>query len=638
MFFALEPIPPASEIVIITAVAHNKRKDAPTQGVEVIDRDHALIHSLGGGIGETISGHAGVRSTFYGPSASRPIIRGLGEDRIRLLTNAIQGVDTSSISPDHAVAIDGLEAQSIEIIKGPAALRFGANAIGGIVNVVDGRLPNEMPKREISGDFFAGAGTNDKSSALSGRIAIKKGDFLWQIDGLNRVSSDYKIPGFVQSQIMRDLSGDDAKYNVFNSRGKTNAFSGGVSLIKENYNLGIALRKQDSQYGIPNEEAFIKLEQSRADFAGALKNDGFINEFSFAASIGDYSHSEIEFGGEIGTIFNVDGYEARLEARHKKTYGFEGLMGMQFAKKDFEAIGDEAFILPVSNDNKGIFIVENFEAEKWGAEFGGRIENTEYSGIAGNRDFSSQSGSLNLYYRPFLGLKLGFIFGVTERTPTETELFANGPHAATKSFEIGDTNLVTEIAKSLEFAIRYKGQVSEIEFNIWRADFDNFIAFTNTGEVEDDLPIYKAIQKDAEITGFEFQASNEFGTIGNAKIKGDFAIDYVKGEYVSGGNIARMPPLSYIIGIEAALNELKTRAELQYLADQNELAEFETKTDTATIINLSMNYSPKSLSHLDIRLMVNNLTNQEIREHSSVLKDLLPKPGRSIRFGIHYKF
>lgn len=638
MIFALEPIPTVSEVVIVTAAAHNKRKDALTQGVEVIDRDHALLHSLSGGIGETLAGHAGVRSTFYGPNASRPIIRGLGEDRIRLLTNSVQGVDASSISPDHAVAIDGLEAQSIEILKGPAALRFGANAIGGIVNVIDGRLPKEMPKSVFSGDLFAGLSSVDKSNAISGKVLAKKGDFLFQIDGLNRVSSDYKIPNYVQSSALREITGDETKGKVFNSKGKTNAISGGVSLIKPEYNIGFALREQKSQYGIPNEEAFIDLEQKRADFAGALRRESFFKEISFSASVGEYSHSEIEFGGEIGTIFNVDGYEARIETRHAKLNGFEGLMGVQFAKKDFEALGEEAFILPVTSKNNGIFIVENYESEKWGAEFGARIENTDYSGLAGNREFNSKSGSLNLYYHPFVGLKFGFILGLTERIPTETELFANGPHAATMSYEIGDNSLETEIAKSIEFAIRYKGQFSELEFNIWRADFDNFIAFANTGEIEDDLPVYQAIQKDAQLTGFELHASQTFGTIYEAKIIGDFAIDYVKGEYKQGGYIARMPPLSYIIGIDAILSDFKARAELQYFADQNDLAQFETKTDNATIVNISMSYSPKTLDHIDLRLLINNLTNQEIREHSSVLKDQLPKMGRSIKFGVHYKF
>lgn len=638
MFLALEPIPPVSEIVIVTAAPHAKSKDALTQGVVVVDRDHALLHSLAGGIGETLAGHAGVRSTFYGPNASRPIIRGLGEDRIRMLTNALQGVDASSISPDHAVAIDGLEAQSIEVIKGPAALRFGANAVGGVVNVVDGRLPITLPKNPVSGDLFAGVGSVDNSSAFAGKIAYTKGNYVFSLDSLNRISSDYKIPGFVQSAQMRAITGDDSKDKVFNTKGKTKAFGGGVSYIGENFRIGGTLRSQNSKYGIPNEEAYIDLEQKRGDFAGSMNLGGFISEVSFATSIGDYYHSEIEFDGAVGTVFNVDGYEARIEARHLKINNIEGLMGFQFGEKNFEAIGDEAFILPVTNNNKGIFVIENFEGEKWGAEFGARYEKTEYSGIAGNRDFSSTSGSLGVSYRPMLGLKFGLTYGVTERIPTETELFANGPHAATQSFEIGDVNLKTEIAKSLEFAIRYKLQNSQIELNIWRADFDNFVSFNNTGDVEDDLPVYQASQEDALLSGFEFQASQKFGTIRAADIHGDFSIDYVKGEYKNGGYIARMPPLSYIIGLEAKLDELKARAELQYFASQDNLAEFETKTDSANILNLSFSYAPKNLEHFEIRFMANNITNEEIREHTSVLKDLMPKPGRSLRFGIHYKF
>ncbi|KAF0184247.1 MAG: iron complex outermembrane recepter protein [Hyphomonadaceae bacterium] len=640
MFFDAPPPPPPIEqhVIVVTASALSSSKDAINQGVIVLNREAALLNSAGGGIGETLAGQAGVRATFFGPNASRPIIRGLGEDRIRLLSNGLQGIDASTISPDHAAAVDGLEAQSIEVLKGATALRFGSNAVGGVVNIVDGRLPSRITREGVSGDFFAGLNPRDKASSLAGNISYSTDNFVFRLDGLRRQSGDYSIPGFAQTSDIRAVTGDDTQGHVFNSGGEIWVLGGGLGFIGDNARLAISARETGSDYGIPGEEANIELKQNRIDMAGALNFDFVVKELSFAVSNGNYSHAEIEHSGAIGTIFRSSGYEGRVEGRTSKIGNFEGVFGLQIGDRDFAAIGDEAFILPVNIKNNGAFAIGHFETEAWGSEFGIRRDVANYSGLAGRRNFDSNSASLSGFIKPMEGLRLALTLAQTTRNPTEVELFAYGPHAATQSFEIGDVNLRAETARSVELAAIYRAPKTNIELNFWRANFDDFVSFNPTGLIEDGLPVFQASQKDAELSGYELVAHHHLGVLSGAEIRGDIALDFVRGKYVVGGNIARMPPASVTFGLEALFANFTAKAEVQFLDNQNKIAQFETATNRAQIYNLEFNFTPPSFDKWSISAQLQNITDQEVREHTSVLKDYLPRPGRTVNISAHYRF
>lgn len=644
--------PPNLEVVVITASIKPSSKDKLNQGVELLDRNQALIGSVTGGIGEALDSKPGVRSSYYGPNASRPIIRGLGEDRIRLLTNFVQGVDASTISPDHAVAIDGLEAQSIEVLKGAAALRYGANAVGGLVNIIDGRLLDALPTKAISGDLFLGGSGAGNGRATSGKIKFKAGNFVIGFDGISKKSKDFRIPGFAQTNELREQTNDETFGKIPNSYGQNEIFGASLNYVLPNVHFGISARDENSEYGIPGEEAHIELSQKRYDFAGGVKTPFLINKVNLNGSFGKYSHGEYEATGEVGTLFKADGYEIRIEARHKPFMGFEGVFGVQNTDRDFEAIGEEAFILPVTTKNTGLFFSEIYEGANWGLEFGARSEKTEYSGIAGFRNINSTSGAFGGYFKPIKGLRFGLNYSSTERIPTETELFANGPHAATQSFEIGNPNLKTEIAKSLELSSRIQNQGWDIELNIWKAKFDNFIAFENTGEttgstilgsagIESDgegLPIYQAVQKDAELKGFESHISKSLGTLFNLDAKIDFGLDLVRGEFFDGSNISRMPPMAYHLGFDLSDERNELRFELVHFDKQDRLGAFETITKAANVLNFSYGYKLPEIEGALLTFAVENIANAEVREHTSVLKDRLPKPDRNIVFGIAWKF
>jgi len=640
---AAPPVPAAqprpAETIVVTASSLGDPSDAISQGVAVINRGEALQASISGGIGETLAGIPGVRSTFYGVNASRPIVRGLGEDRIRLVLNGLQGIDASTISPDHAPAIDGLEAEGIEVLKGPAALRYGGNAVGGVVNVVDGRLPTKLPEKPFAGEIFLAGSTAEDAGTAAFKLVGTRGNGVLRVDGFRRDGQDYKIPGFSQTAALRAVTGDDTERTAFNTRGEIWALGGSVARITDRTSLALATRQTKSNYGIPGEEAFIELSQTRYDFQASIKDLGFLDTLTFSITTGDYSHSEIEFDGAIGTVFTNEGYEGRLEARHRSIGDLDGVFGLQFAANDFAAEGDEAFILPVTIETVGAFWVERFNQENWGAEVGARYEQRDYSGLAGARTFDLGSFSASAFVKPIDGLRLSLNAGYTERAPTEVELFADGPHAATQAFEIGDADLKTETAISLEGVARWQIGGATVDLNVWRSSFDGFIAFNPTNQIEDDLPVFLVSQKDATLSGAELHVTWPLGQVAGWSVVGDGGMDTVRGSYDGGGAIARVPPAMVTLGLEAKSPQMRVRAEVQSIAEQTRSAAFETKTAGSTALNALWSWRPvQSNDRIELTFEGRNLTNEDIREHTSFLKDYLPKPGRSIRVSLKGSF
>ena len=630
---------PATEIVVVTATPLGDRSDALSQGVAVVNRSDALSASLSGGIGEALSGVAGVRSTFYGPNASRPIIRGLGEDRIRLMLNGLTGIDASTVSPDHAPGVDGLDADRIEVLKGPAALRFGGNAIGGVVNVVDGRLPETLPDKPISGEIFVGSSSAENARAGALRLSATTGQFVFRIDGLARSSDDYDIPGFAQTAALRAQTGDQTTDSIFNSRGEIWALGASAARISARTNLALSVRTTRSEYGIPGEEAFIDLEQTRVDGRAIFSDIGFLETLTISGTSGDYAHSEIGFDGTIGTIFTNSGYEGRIEARLKPIGLMEGMFGFQFGSNDFAAAGDEAFILPVTIDQSGLFGFQRYHRETWGGEIGARFEQRKYSGLAGQRSFDLASVSGSVFAVPLPKIRLTLSAARTQRAPTEVELFADGPHAATQAYERGNPALKTEIATSFEAGLAWRTNGWTAQLDTWRVQFDGFIGFAPTGNVEDDLPVFEVAQENAILSGLELSVRGPIWAGDQWSVYTDVNVDFVRGKYDDGKNIARIPPRLVTFGIDAKRENWSVRGEVQVLGEQSRVAEFETTTDGATTYNMRLAWQPLA-NNDDVELILEgrNLSNEDVREHSSFLKDFLPKPGRSIRVTARAKF
>ncbi|MEM9054482.1 MAG: TonB-dependent receptor, partial [Pseudomonadota bacterium] len=498
--------------IIVTAPGPDRSADELIGNATAIDREE-LLENLQGSLGDTLDRQPGVATTFFGPGASRPVLRGLGAERVQVLTNGIGVIDASAASPDHQVTADGIDAERIEILRGPAALAYGGQAIGGVVNVIDGLIVEEMPEKQASADLFGAYNDVNEGTELAGRGQFAAGPLVFTLSASQRDFDPYDIPDFAESAQLRALEEaeegeegeeheeeEEVQGTVENSFVETQTLAAGVSWIGENGFLGVAVRQQTSEYGLPGhgheeehgdeegeeegeeeeENPFIDLEQTRVDVRGAFTIDnGFLTDVVGTLAIIDYEHTEFEAPGETGTVFDSEGSEGRLELGHVFG-GFEGAFGVQFIDKTFSAVGEEAFISETDTQSFGVFI---YEAKEWGDAFGIegglRIDTVDLDNVDfGSADFDLFSGSFGAHKHFDNGFWLGGQISYTERAPSETELFAFGPHLATDQFEVGDTSLDKESGINLEGTARWRGETGGIGINLFVTEFSDFIFLT----------------------------------------------------------------------------------------------------------------------------------------------------------------
>lgn len=675
------------EEVVVTAPLEGSRIES-LQGAEVLNRDD-IIENLNGGLGDTLDATPGISTTFFGAGASRPIIRGLGDDRVRVLQNGIGAIDASTASPDHAVTSDGLDADRIEILRGAAALAYGGNAIGGVVNVID----QSIPTRPVDGATFEGLGAYssvDDGTQGAASLAVGGGRFAVRVSGSVRNTHDYDIPGYAESAAARAAEEEEeeegeeheeAYGTAPNSWVDLRTLSIGGSMIDDNGFVGLAVKRTETDYGLPghehhheeeegeeehHEEAgpFIGMEQTRIELRGDRRIDiGPFDRLDFGLQHSDYQHTEFEAPGEPGTRFFSEGVEGRVEAHHENG-AHEGVTGVQYSSVDFEAQGDEAFITPTTTRDIGAFVVERWDWRAWGIEAGGRYEQREVDNdVGGVREFDNVSGSIGLFFRPAQNWFVGGTLAHTERAPTAFELFADGPHLATGNYELGNADLGQETALSFEASARYESDIARFEINLFRISFSDYIALVDRGDIwwsdeegggsgfapdEDDpsvpedaevLPVFNFIQRDATFTGGEISASVRLFEAAGFAVRGDVAVDIVRAEFDDGGHPPRIPPMSSTVGLEAENGQWNGRIEVVDVQEQDRLAEFETPTDGYTFLNASLGFRPGGEGGAwMIRLDGRNLTDEEGRVHSSFLKDELPLPGRNVRLTVSTEF
>ncbi|MEM9616376.1 MAG: TonB-dependent receptor [Pseudomonadota bacterium] len=635
-------------------------------------------------IGETLRREPGVSSTFFGPGASRPVIRGLAGDRIRVLDAGIGSIDASATSPDHAVAVEPATAQKIEIVRGPSTLLYGSSAAGGVVNVFNGRIPSVVPEDGLDGSVRVGTSTVDDGFETSGGFDLKLGDFgdgalVFHGDGFYRDAEDYDIPGFAESARLRALEeaeegpeeeGHEEEEEVFgtaeNSAFETKGGSAGLSFVFDNGFFGVSATAIDTTYGIPgghgHEEGeeegeeeeeeeggvTIDLEQRRLDVNGEIEGDfGLFQKAKLRLGYADYEHVEIEPSGEVGTNFSNVGWEGRFElvSKTRNLFGGElnGATGIQYRKRDFSAIGEEAFVPPTETDQFGLFALKELSTGPWRLELGGRYEHTSHevqeTGV--ERDFDGFSVSGGAGFQANDNVFFGVTGFRTERAPATEELFSNGPHLATNAFEIGDPDLNEEVARGVEATARFTTERFSGSISGYYTSYRDFIFEAATGEEEDGLPVFQFFAEDAQFRGFEAQVTGELFRASMFDIHGDASVDYVRATTDAGGNnnLPRIPPLSGIVGLEARSKHVDLRAELEYAADQDDVTEFELPTDGYEVFNAFVTVRPfTGTPGLALRLSANNLTDEDVRLHTSFLKDLAPLPGRNFRISLQGTF
>ncbi len=654
-------------------------------GKSVLDED-ALQREVRPQIGDTLAKLPGVSATSFSPGASRPVLRGFSGERIRVLTDGIGSIDVSNTSADHAVTIDPLTSERIEVLRGPAVLLFGGQAIGGAVNVIDRRIPRTVPKDGYHIDLVGalGSAANERSVGGAADVALG-GGLVLHADGSFRKTDDLRVGGYVLSPQFRaeqfevaeeELEEGHAEeaeeaLDLANRRGKIpnsaveQSTAGlGLALIRDTFNIGASISLFDSGYGIPSrpggahpeeegaeepeeEEGHgeapvsIKLRQKRFDLRGEYRLDsGFLDRVQLRIGAADYKHTEFE-GEEVGTVFDSSGAEGRLEFVQRDRDGWRGASGAQYSTRKFDAVGAEAFLPANETSQLGLFTLQEFAIGKVGMEAALRFERSDVESepLGIGRKFDVFSGAIGASYTVAPQARVGVNLSRTARAPSAEELFSNGPHIATQAFEIGDPNLGVESSWGGEAYVRLDRRTHEFGFTVFANRFDDFIYEAATGEEEDELPVFRYFQRDATYYGFEAEASATLFSAGGFRFVGDAVADYVRATVKGAGPVPRIPPLRLLGGLEAQSDSLDGRIEVEWVADQDRVAAFETPTDGHTMVNASLAWRPwGKRKEMQFVLSASNIFDVDARRHASFTKDYVPLAGRDIRLSARLDF
>lgn len=620
-------------------------------------------------IGDTLSSLAGVSASSFGPSSSRPILRGLQADRIRVLVDGIGSFDASGASADHAVSINPLTAERIEVLRGPSALLYGSSAIGGVVSVIDNRIPRHVPDEVVHLQADADYGSAANERRIAGAIDIPLGGgMVFHVDGSYAKLGELRSGGYLLSKTLREEAAQspsadvralaDLKGKIPNTGAETSEVALGLGYVGEGGKIGFSVARSDNRYGVPirfsldpaveAEAPTIDVRQYRADLRAEITPEsGPFDAIRLRAGYGDYRHFEIEEDGEIATRFYNEGMEGRLELSQRQQGIWSGVIGGQYLTRDFEVIGDEAFLPPTSTEQGGIFTVQNFDFGRFRTEFGARYEHSRVEAAPSDapgaapaaRSFNTITASVGGLYEFVQDWKIGVNLTHSERSPTAEELFANGPHLATQSFEIGNPDFRKEKSNGAEAVFRGRAGDFTIEISAYYNDFSRFLYQSPTEDIEDDLPVYAYASGAAKQYGFEAEATAVLARWGSAKIVADALVDHVRVKIAGVGPAPLIPPLRMLGGVEYQSDPLLGRIEVERVSEQKRIAEFENRTPGYTMTNARIEWRPMGPEGLlSLRLAANNIFDVTARRHSSIIADYAPLAGRDIRLGASIRF
>jgi iron complex outermembrane receptor protein len=600
-------------------------------------------------LGETLNGIPGVSATQFGPNASRPVIRGLDGERVRIMQNGVGILDASSLSFDHAVGIDPLIIEQIDVVRGPAALLYGGSAMGGVVNAIDHRIPKEQ-LNGVTGRAETRFGGPDNTRNGAAVIDIGNGQFAIHADVYTRETSDLDIPGYAVSRRKSEQPDGPARENrgkLTNSSAKGDGGALGAALTFDNGYIGASFSTLNNNYGVVAEENVrVDMKSDRWDVASEFTDlSGIINRVKFRIAHTDYEHSELE-DGVVGTTFKNRGLESSVELGHSPIGQLNGVIGYQFSNTNFEALGDEAFVPSVNTQNHAMYVYEELAIDKHKLTFGGRLGHATVDSKASENFPGAQKNSFNPN-----SFALGGLYNIdsnwsltgnlshNERAPSYFELYANGAHVATGQFEVGNADFKKERSKGIDAQLRWKDAKNSFSIGTYYTRFSNFIGLFETGnEIDVDgefLPEAQFRAVPATFKGLEAEAKLSMTDHLNLNLLGDYvhAKDKRNNEY-----LPRIAPLRVGAGLHYQHNSIGARLDVLKAFGQDRTAENELKTDGYTNVSALVSYKLPTKLNLELFAKANNLLNQEIREHASFLKDISVQGQRSILFGLRGDF
>jgi len=632
--------------ITVTATPFNTGESAQILAPAKVLSGDELRNKLGSSLGDTLSQELGISTSSFGSAASRPIIRGMEGPRIKILENGMSISDVSSISNDHAVAGEASTARQIEILRGPAALLYGSGAIGGLVNIVNERIPAEL-EPQPTGEAEARFGSADKAKSLSMSADGSAGSIGLHVDGNTRHTDDYRIPGF------KDLNNPASPSGTLPwSFTREDSLGFGASYIQNWGYVGASVSTLSNRYGTPTAEgSLIDQTQTRYDVAGLIKNPSPVFEtFRFKLGYTDYKHSELDIQTNApDTNFSNRALETRWELTHKPMAGWHGTFGFQTDDTRFSALsagtgGPDT--VPVTNSTLiAGFLVEERDFGPVRVNAGLRLESVSHNPTTGpDRSFDLTSYSFGGLWNFAPGYGFGATASVAQRAPSIEELYSGGPHDATGTFDIGDPNLTKETSRNIELTLQKTRGLVRWKSNLFVNRVKNFIFGDITGNQldEDGNPgstfnERRFRQADATIRGAEAEISyNLRGTGLSAR---GFA-DTSRGTFDDDGNLPLQPATRVGIDIGYKQGPWNSGMSVVHAFKQDRLASFETtETPSYTQLDANLSYTQDYRAYkLTWFALAKNLLNQDIRLSTSILKDVAPRPGRNLIVGVRTAF
>ncbi len=650
------------EPVIVTSPLQLKLSES-AMPVTVLSDDE-LRMKTGHSIGDTLKNELGISSQSFGPGVGTPVIRGQAGPRVRVLSNGIGSNDASAISPDHATSVEPLLAERIEVLRGPATLLYGSGAMGGVVNVIDNRIPGQMFDKLVGAALEQRFDSTSDETSTTMKVEGGQGNLAYHLDGFYRHRNNLDIGGNGIDTTKVGIT-DPSLVVVDNPKGYLNntgaeAISGsaGMSWIGAPGFAGVSINNINNNYGIAPDgtgtgTTQIALRQQKYDFKSELKNPfRFAKNLRTRLGYTDYQHTEIA-NGTPGSFFTNQTYEGRLEVNHQDIGPLRGAVGFQAQASDFNAIdkstGDT--IVPRSQTNSyGVFAVESFDAGPVTYQFGTRVEQTGISPQdRASLSYTPVSASVSALWKLDSRNSLNLAVTRSSRAPNVQELLANGYHDATRSFERGSINLKEETSYNLDLGYRFKTDWLRAEFDLFHNWASDYIYQQRSGEFVDEngdpcavdcKPVVISSQQDAIFKGYEAKLiaplmENHYGLVELTLFS-----DYTRGQFVNGGDVPRMPPLRYGFQLDYNRDKLSSYLRLTRADDQPHAGDFETSTAGYYLLNVGVNYQLKA--YQDAKLMVfakgNNLLNENIRNSTSYLRNFASEAGRGAEVGFRVSY
>lgn len=641
------------ENVVVTGNPFNSASKNLTQSVLSL-KGNELKTRKSLNLAQSMDFQPGISVIQNGAAAARPIIRGFSNNRILILQDGLRIGDLSNTAPDHAISSDLMSNENIEILRGPASLLYGNNALGGVVNLISSSIPEVLSDKFISEVNFNLASVNDlRGVKFNTLYTINEVSFSANL--YTKKSDDLRLPGDIR---------------LDNTALKNSGLSFGISYLPKDWLIGFNYNYYKSDYGLPvipegeehedeegeedhhHSHSNILLDMKKTEIRGKIEkmsSGSFFDKFSLKAGYSDYSHNEISKATNVvGSGFRLEAFSADLSATHQISRKLSGVSGLWILSQKYKVKGDEALTPNSDYSAVAAYLYEKFETSNFNLTFGLRFENNslnipetvlnEKLITADKKDYNTLSYSLGTVIALTGSVSVFANYGTALRAPTIEELASYSVHEATASFDIGDLNLNTEKNNGFDLGLRVKKPHHSVEFNIYYNRIKNYIFKYRTDEVFNDgdeaLPVFRYTQNDAKIYGFETKASYDF----TQKFSITAVADLVRGELVNSGNLPLMPPFRFMIEPKYYTDSFWTGIMLKYSGNQDKTAVNEIPTSSHFILDYyaGTRYLLFGTIH-SVVLRVENVFNTEYRDHLSVLKEYYPSPARNIMldYSIH---